>query len=185
MEDVMLFMEENYIWLIVGLILIVMAIIGYYADKTDFGRKDKGKPSKVKKSKKQKIKQEPVVDPEIEEATSSNPSINDILGSFTPAQDKPEEVTEPVFHPMDESSAMETSVVQPASEYEALETPVEPVPLEDPIEESNEESIEPVAPVKEDLYVGLDGTPNVYSNQTPIPEVKEIAQENDEDVWKF
>ncbi len=185
MEDVILFVQDNYVWFIVIGVLLVMAIIGYYADKTDFGRQDKVRQPKVKKSKKQKMKKEPEVDPAIEEATSSNPSINDILGSFTPTQEQSEETVEPVFHPIEDTSSMDVPVEQEADDEEIEE--LEPVKLEESFEPNiSEEQIEPVAPVEpiqEDLYVGLDGTPNVYS--TPIPEAKELAEENDEDVWKF
>ena len=33
------FIMDNYIWFIVGGIVILMAVIGYFADKSDFGRK--------------------------------------------------------------------------------------------------------------------------------------------------
>ena len=33
------FVMDNYIWFIVGGIVILMAVIGYFADKSDFGRK--------------------------------------------------------------------------------------------------------------------------------------------------
>ncbi len=43
------FIMENYVWFIVGGVIILMAIIGFIADKTDFGRKAvKPKPKKVK-----------------------------------------------------------------------------------------------------------------------------------------
>lgn len=185
MEDLILFVQDNYVWFIVFGVLAVMAVIGYYADKTDFGRQDKARKPKAKKVKKQKIKKEPVVDPAIEEATSSNPSINDILGSFTPSQEVTEETVEPVFHNIEESSSNDMSVKSEIDDVEELE----PVTLEsDNIESPMEETLEPVAPVEpiqEDLYVGLDGTPNAYTELNPIPEVKEISEENDEDVWKF
>lgn len=60
------FIADNYVWFIVGGIIILMAIIGYFADKTDFGRKvktekaeknvDKIEKKKNKKDKKEKNK---------------------------------------------------------------------------------------------------------------------------------
>ena len=35
------FIVDNYIWFIVIGVVILMAVIGYIADKTDFGRKGK------------------------------------------------------------------------------------------------------------------------------------------------
>ena len=34
------FIMDNYVWFIVIGVIIIMAIIGYIADKTDFGRKN-------------------------------------------------------------------------------------------------------------------------------------------------
>ncbi len=48
------FITDNYIWFIVGGVVILMAIIGYIADKTDFGRKWKTEKVVEKKKKKNK-----------------------------------------------------------------------------------------------------------------------------------
>lgn len=52
------FIADNYVWFIIVGIIILMAVIGYFADKTDFGRKVKTeKPEKnVEKIEKKKIK---------------------------------------------------------------------------------------------------------------------------------
>ena len=54
------FIADNYVWFIIVGIIILMAVIGYFADKTDFGRKVKTeKPEKnVEKIKKKKNKKE-------------------------------------------------------------------------------------------------------------------------------
>ncbi|MEG2321938.1 MAG: hypothetical protein RSB71_00410 [Bacilli bacterium] len=52
------FISDNYIWFIIGGVVIIMAIIGYFAEKTDFGRKGE-KPVKEPKVKKEKIVKEP------------------------------------------------------------------------------------------------------------------------------
>lgn len=45
------FFEENYVWMIVIGVVALMTVIGYIADKKDFGKKEK--QPKEKKSKKQ------------------------------------------------------------------------------------------------------------------------------------
>ena len=53
------FIVQNYVWFIVGGIIILMAIIGYIADKTDFGRNfktEKPKKQKPKEEKRERIK---------------------------------------------------------------------------------------------------------------------------------
>lgn len=46
------FFVENWLWFLVAAIIILMTLIGYIAEKTDFGRKDIPKREKVKKEKK-------------------------------------------------------------------------------------------------------------------------------------
>ena len=48
------FIVDNYVWFIVVGIIILMAVIGYIADKTDFGRKGKEEATKEKKVEKPK-----------------------------------------------------------------------------------------------------------------------------------
>lgn len=45
------FLSEYYLWFLVGGIILVMALIGYIADKTDFGRKDVNLNQKQNKEK--------------------------------------------------------------------------------------------------------------------------------------
>ena len=54
------FIANNYVWLIVVGIIILMAVIGYFADKTDFGRKVKTEKTEknVEKIEKKKNKKE-------------------------------------------------------------------------------------------------------------------------------
>ncbi len=54
MELLLNFMVENYIWIIIIGIVVLMTIIGYIADKTDFGKES------IKKQKKEKV--EPAFD---------------------------------------------------------------------------------------------------------------------------
>ena len=50
------FIAENYVWFIVIGVVILMAVIGYIADKTDFGRQKNNGKSIEKKPKKVKDK---------------------------------------------------------------------------------------------------------------------------------
>lgn len=50
------FFVDNWFWFLVGGIFILMTLIGYIAEKTDFGRKEMPKAEKVKKAKKEKKK---------------------------------------------------------------------------------------------------------------------------------
>ena len=37
MTDITSFVTDNLVWILVGIVVILLAIIGRYADKTDFG----------------------------------------------------------------------------------------------------------------------------------------------------
>ena len=54
------FIANNYVWIIVVGIIILMAVIGYFADKTDFGRKVKTEKTEknIEKIEKKKNKKE-------------------------------------------------------------------------------------------------------------------------------
>lgn len=52
------FITDNYVWFIVGGVILVMIIIGYYAEKTDFGRKALEERVKEPKRKKEEKKAE-------------------------------------------------------------------------------------------------------------------------------
>lgn len=55
MED---FMREYSIWIIVAIIIILMTIIGYIAEKTDFGKKEFSKRAGKKQKKDTKVEQQ-------------------------------------------------------------------------------------------------------------------------------
>ncbi|MEI3529493.1 MAG: NADH-quinone oxidoreductase subunit J [Bacilli bacterium] len=59
------FLSEYYLWFVIGGIILLMALIGYIADKTDFGRKDiTAKKSKKEKDKPNKKSEVNVVEPD-------------------------------------------------------------------------------------------------------------------------
>lgn len=70
------FVIDNYLWFIIGGIVILMIIIGYFAEKTDFGKK----PLRDKKPK-EEIKETESVEPTEEETITEieNKGINDVL----------------------------------------------------------------------------------------------------------
>ena len=75
MEQLLNFIVENYIWILIIGIVILMTIIGYIADKTDFG-KEKMKKEKTKKEK-------------IEEPTSIENSVDEMEWQEEPIEESP------------------------------------------------------------------------------------------------
>ena len=73
----MQFVTGNYIWFLIIGIVILMVVIGYIAEKTDFGHKDVGKKEKKDKKKEKELKK----------LAKSNLKLNDVVYS-----DKKDEV---------------------------------------------------------------------------------------------
>ena len=65
----MQFIVDNYIWFIVGGVVLLMAIIGFFADRTDFGRKEFQKRLKEPKEKNKDSKKETSKKGKVEEVT--------------------------------------------------------------------------------------------------------------------
>ena len=63
------FIMNNYMWFLIGTIVLVMIIIGYIAEKTDFGHKE------VKKVEKKSKKQEK----ELKKLENTNLKLNDVV----------------------------------------------------------------------------------------------------------
>lgn len=197
------FIIENYIWFIIGGIVILMTIIGYIADKTNFTKKEENK-EKIKHSKKNKVekieelpKQEPVKE------TSEIDLMEDFNMDTEPAFETDEpKVDDEILNNVVESSQELDEVVESTKE-EPVE--LEKTEINDEAEEVLSETLEKIDEepkediIEEDLYVGLDGTPNAYKEtleedsenlEIELPSISsldsELREETDEDdVWKF
>lgn len=172
--DFMAFVTENYLWFIVGGIVILMIIIGYFAEKTNFGRK-----SLSQKDENQEPKpvseavvpvQEPVQvnEPAVnEEIKLEEKGINDILG---------------------QNVNNESEILNIPNEMETgLDEVVAPVQVDEP----TVSELPSVGFPEEDLTVPLENN-EVKEVQNETPEIAEIPdilddseEDNEDDVWKF
>lgn len=185
MENILNFFQTNSIWFIVGVIIILLALIGRYADKTNFGQNKNGeKPIDEQKDDaindindsivnndinkteqieiEQTIKENSVSEIEIEKKDEKN--INEIVN---------EEPTE-----IDEQS--KEDIVQ--NEYDKLDKELDILlPKKDIIDEDLLEDID---------NLSLDKTQKIKITDIPdlddvdLPEIKNLNQQ-DEDIWKF
>ena len=132
------FITTNYIWILIIAIVLVMTVIGYIADKTDFGKKTekvvKEKPVKEKKVKEEKI--EEVVSEDLEE-TLPKEEIN-VVNDFPYEDTETEEETNEVEQVEDE---MDLNPKEDDFSFDEELEPVSPVNLEE-IEEPTEELVE-------------------------------------------
>jgi len=199
------FIVENYVWFVVGGIIILMAIIGYYADKTDFGRikrevkpkkevlekeeKPKKEKKKKSKSKKEEVTEENIVEAALEDIAEAseepvleNNNTEDLFQTLEPNFDAPlnEEVDESLFAPLTEDN-LETT--QDVVEEQTQDTPIGDISeYMNPEVEANFElnNVEPVTlPEENNNYNATEESATDLNVNIEQP----VAE--DDDVWKF
>lgn len=183
------FVIDNYIWFLVGGIVLIMTIIGYVAEKTEFGKKSKKNSKKETKT----VAQE---EPEVFEQEEVNEEVE------LPLVEEVEETVEPEEELQNET--IEESNEEPMEDLDEIEIkePAITEDLETPLSEEVEEDSIP-----EELYAGLDGTPNLYKNDDEtdfeekedkfdidLPNIEGLKEDTidsdknileDDDIWKF
>ena len=119
MTDVVSIITDNLVWILVGIVVILLAIIGRYADSTNFGEGTKIIKVKKKKGKRDIIeqlavepKEEPVKEEKKEETTEKKPEVdiiaemqNNTRDNFNPDADessKDDNLVEQIFTPTEE-----------------------------------------------------------------------------------
>ena len=112
----MQFVTDNYIWFLIIGIVILMVVIGYIAEKTDFGHKDVGKKEKKDKKKEKELKK----------LAKSNLKLNDVVYS-----DKKDEVEVIEDNPIENLSEPLNTV------EEDLTVPLNNEKKEEPVEEED------------------------------------------------
>ena len=168
MENMISFAQDNYVWFIVGGVILIMALIGFIAEKTDFGRKGKKNKEKPVEPIQEKV-EEPLVAPVIEPEPImfEDPIFApiEVLNEETPIEEVAEETVVP-------------EVFEAVAEVPVEETVTEEV-AEAPVEETSEEitSVDELAPVEE------------VTEEAEAPELEPIKpidiDESEDEMWKF
>lgn len=212
------FIEENYIWILIVIVVILMTAIGYIADKTNFiskNKKDKKKNNEqdeklyTKKDIEEILKQKEIMDNDFKQSYENNilEDKNDI------EQDINFEETEKENNNGEEISDNDADAQEPdlfdndiaiqgtdlfdndidIKEEDSFDNDTEENDILSVNDEEKED--ENIEENMEDLYVGLDGTPNAFNKEEPtidieLPEIDELKQDNYEDesedeMWKF
>lgn len=195
--DITKFITENAIWLIIFGVLIVMAMIGYMAEKNQKKEK-KAAPEPAPKEKEQPVeKEEPVVQKKEPERPTTN-VVNDIMG-----MDMNASVSQTSSSPVE--APVETSVESKAEEIpetvtatgEDLTVPLESSTSAEPT--INLESI-PVVPTEPEIQTITSGVETTTENteatttnndlaindiSTLFGETKTEESDSSADVWKF
>ena len=186
---------DNYIWAIIIVIAVLMAVVGYIADKTDFGRKEfakkvvKEKPvkEKVKKEKKSKKSKEVVEElPIVEESIGFDSNEN----LFEETVEQPLETenieTDSInqeYDNVEDSFELVQPEITSLPETEVEENEVIDQSLFEPLPSVDEVFAEPVAPVVEEQPVEM--TEPVVNEETNLDVQSENQESSDDDVWKF
>lgn len=178
---------DNYIWAIIIVIAILMAIVGYIADKTDFGRKEFERKVKKEKPKKEKIKTDtnvveklPIND-EITAETEYTVDLNQMPMESNTIVDFNEPVTsdmnDVVYDSIDNNQVVNN--FEETSMPEAELNQVEITKLDDTVSELNETDA-----VDQSLFEPLPSIDQVFSEPVPTEDVTSESPAED-DVWKF
>lgn len=157
MDLIIDFIVDNYIWFAIGVVVILMIIIGFIAEKTDFGRKPFGSSKKEKEV----SNEEPVEVPVVEEVAQNSDALDDLDNNELPDLSSAEEIEEPAAY--DEPEIAGENIADIPTDGAAVsddDTEDLNVPFGD------QEVDEPVA-----------------DDSDLVPEVEEESSEDD--VWKF
>lgn len=163
------FITENYLWILLIIIVVLMAVVGYVAEKKDFIKKG----VKVEKPKKEKVEETPIVieDKGIDELLKN--AVDNDSKKDKKKNKKEEVVLEPVMEPINEVN----SDIDVNAMNDDLMSPL----VSEPVNEDNA--------VDESLFAPLETT-EAASELNPIevsalPEEEPAVVNAEEDIWKF
>ena len=175
------FISNNFVWFIVAGIIILMAIIGYIADKTDFGRKVNENAKEEKKDKKQKkekkIKQKNEKDKtEVKENT-------ELTKESETNKEKVKEVDKPIQTENENSKpdANELKITEPQKDNQINNENIDQS-LFAPLTDNVSEVIPQTNEVAENTEL-KNVEPAKLEDDTKENNIQPVAE--DEDIWKF
>jgi hypothetical protein len=211
MDKVINFLTTNYWILITGAVVLFMAVVGYFAEKTDFGRKQpKPVEPKPAKEKELKIKKEEVIEVpafEMPVAREEEPMVEE-SDEVVPLYD--ETGMEQVEEHHEEEPMLEEEIKEPTPAYEEVEEEpmfeealAEEPFVEQPVEEPKLEEALAEEPVMEEVEeepkleevvsaepISFEEKEEVNDINQPLPDLNslqdaDLNDEDENDVWKF
>ena len=189
------FILENYIWFLVAFIVIVMTIIGYFAEQTEFGKKVLGRDIEPKTEKKKKKKKKDIFEEIMEEQNQQIP----VVESPTKEETKKEDLTTS----LEQKSNISTEEVKEDLKvpFGDIKTPIEKTEKEvtaEPIKEPVEKKEPIVEPLKTERIIKETPT---FEMPKPIEKTEKKVEEEpkklekaipkrpeeieEDDVWNF
>ena len=174
------FILDNYVWFIIGIIVLLMAIVGYIADVTDFGRKSFSKKTKETKEKPKEDKVEEVKDTLANVDTVVN---NELPVDNTEVTEVPADVPEPI-NEVETTENNDFESAELSTDTSDLFTPMEPAAELPEAEIKNDfadELVDDNGTVDQSLFEPLPSIDDTATETTETPE----KTGTEEDVWKF
>lgn len=182
----------SYKYIIIAGVLVLMLIIGYIADATDFGHKKLGKVKPIKNPNEVEEVEDKLVNKSIEDVNTLNEDLNVPFGdvnvdSFTKLPEV-DAVSEDLTVPLGETS--KSSIEEEPEAVEALTEILEPIKAADEPEEEPSEEVVLEKPKKEKKTKKEKKEPANYEEKV-VPEfITEQFKDDsfvssDDDIWKF
>lgn len=180
------FIVENYMWFIIGGIVILMAVVGYIADITDFGRNrvEKEPKEKTEKPKKEKVKKEKIK----KEKPNKNKVVQEVSLEPTAESENPVEINNEL--PMDEvqdiQPEQEIGFEQPNTDLESTMFSNEVNEMGNNVEdETVDQSLFEPLPSIDQVFQTANKPADDYTTPTTEPTMEESEVASDDDIWKF
>lgn len=166
------FVIDNYLWFAIGGIVILMIITGFFAEKTNFGKKPLNSKKVKEVTEDTVVESVPTPVPQVENMENKN----DVL----PVTDVPVEIPEGLDAPLEVTPNTEGKTL---NELANVTIPDEDLnaPFGDPINASVEVP-EPISDVPDSVEINdnLD-----VPELNKVSEISESPETDEDDVWKF
>ena len=193
----MQFIVDNYIWFIAGGVVLLMAIIGFFADRTDFGRKEFQKRLKEPKEKtKDSSKKETSKKGKVEEVTKGEVPIkipDDALVDDVVNEENDNLITEDLFQVLPTETTHESIAIDNNDLYKPLQSDEQVnhedlyKPLQSDEQVNHEDLYKPLQSDEqvnhEDLYKPLQSNEQVNHEDLYQP-LQSDEQVNHEDLYQ-
>ena len=170
MEAFLEYIMLNYTWFLGGAIIILLAIIGYYAEKTNFGQ------AKEIERKKESLELNEFNDEEtIEESDEENQMIDQNIEEMQPEELEQQEVQEEVNEPEVVDVNFEEEFEKFDKEFNEI-LPEKEIINDDLLDEIDNLSLDKTQKIQ------LTDIPDL--DDVELPKIKNL-ESVDEDIWKF
>lgn len=197
MELILEYIMEYYTWFLGGTIIILLAIIGYYADKTNFGqgkeKQDINKDDKLNKiSENQTIEEtignvynKPIEENVVEQQESIINQPNEVVNEKTNSNIQQESITnleEQTSYQESDSNIEKETEVSFETEFEKFDKEFDEIlPKKDII---NDDLLEEIDSLSLDKTQKLDLNSIPDLDDVDLPKIKSF-EPVEEDIWKF